>query len=276
MTIVSIITVCRNAAHCIDQCIRSVVGQSYGRIEYIIVDGASDDGTVEVVNRYRERVAIFVSEPDNGPYSAMNKGIALASGDFILFINADDFLVHQHVIRDVVDFIESHPRGDVYYGAMAIRFKDDDDIVYDPGPPDKVAEMSVDGCLPHQTTFARRQVFQRTGLFDERYRIHADYDWFLKVIADPEVELVKMGLVVSSFWAGGLSSQLEAAQREIYRIQNAAPLYQTLEWSRRRIEILQHSLLAHKFAVQHLKKALRAKVGIEIERLLKRGDRQSL
>jgi glycosyltransferase involved in cell wall biosynthesis len=271
---VSIITVCRNAAASIDACLRSIIWQTYKNIEYIVIDGRSTDKTLEIVNKYRDRIAILVSEPDDGIYSAMNKGLTRASGDFILFINADDHLVDRRAIADVIQFISRYPMGDVYYGSIEVRLQDGSKTVYHPEPPDMAAEVMVCGSLPHQATFARRQVFAHTGPFNEDYRIHADYDWFLKVIADPSLTLVRVDRVVASFRLGGTSSQLATGQPEVYRIQNASPLYRSEEWSHRRIAILQENLLAARLENERLRMELSAgKTGNAVATVLAVADR---
>jgi glycosyltransferase involved in cell wall biosynthesis len=252
----SVITVCYNAGACIENCVRSVVNQIYQNLEYIIIDGGSSDGTLEVLNRYRSQISILISEPDGGIYPAMNKGLSLATGDLIYFLNADDYFVDHNVARDVVEWITDHPAGDVYYGSIEVRREDGTRAIHEPVPPETTAESMVCGCLPHQGTFARHDVFKRSGPFDESYRYHADYDWFLKVIADPEIKLVRFNRVVASFQLGGRSSQLADGQPEVYRIQNASPLYQSEEWSRRRIAEFQKHLLIVRVENAQLKAAL--------------------
>lgn len=256
-TKVSIITVCRNAADCVETCVRTVVDQTYEHIEYIVVDGGSTDETLEIIKNYRDRIAVLISEPDNGIYSAMNKGIVRATGDLVFFLNADDYFVDDRVVADVIDFVERHPKGDVYYGSIEVRLEDGTKTIYEPDAPDKAAEIMICGCLPHQATFARCRVFEQTGPFDEAYRYHADYDWFLKIISDPKIELVQFKRVVASFHMGGVSSQLANGQPEAYHIQNASPLYQSEEWSRRRLAIFQESLLAARIENNNLKAQLR-------------------
>ena len=256
----SVITVCRNAAKSIEKCVRSVIEQSYRPIEYILIDGASTDQTPAIIQKYYDHIAVLVSEPDDGIYSAMNKGLLHATGDLVYFINADDYLVDKHVLADVAGFIETHPDADVYYGSIEIRDEDGAKLVVVPDSPDKASEFLVCGCLPHQATFARRPVFERTGLFDERYRRHADYDWFLKVVADPEMRLVRFNRTVAFFNLDGASSQLALGQPEVYRIQNSSPLYQSDGWSRRRIEILQSALLASRIENAELKRQLRGAI----------------
>jgi glycosyltransferase involved in cell wall biosynthesis len=257
-TKVSIITVCRNAAASIETCLRSVTEQSYNPIEYIVIDGSSTDQTLKIIERYRAAIAVLVSEPDGGIYSAMNKGLLRARGDLVYFINADDHLLDRHVIRDVVGFIDSNSQGDVYYGSIEIPGENNEKLSIVPDVPEKAAETFVCGCLPHQATFARRRVFDRTGLFNEDYRRHADYDWFLKVVADPELKMIRFERAVAFFNCSGASSQLALGQPEVFRIQNASPLYQSENWSRRRIEILQEAFLAARIENAELKRELRA------------------
>ena len=113
---VSIITICRNAAETIEATIKAVANQTYPNIEYVVVDGGSDDGTLAVCDRHSSTITTLVSEPDDGIYNAMNKGIGLATGDFLYFANADDYLFDANVVQNVVAFIQANPAGDVVYG----------------------------------------------------------------------------------------------------------------------------------------------------------------
>src|ERR1700733_2398323 len=98
---ITIITVCYNACHCIEKTIKSVINQTYPNIEYIIIDGASTDGTLEVINKYKNHVQKLISEKDNGIYDAMNKGVRHCSGEIIYFLNADDRLYSPDTVKDV-------------------------------------------------------------------------------------------------------------------------------------------------------------------------------
>ncbi|MBR1538500.1 MAG: glycosyltransferase, partial [Bacteroidales bacterium] len=116
---ISVVTICYNARNVVEKTILSVVGQTYGNLEYLIIDGASKDGTMTVIDRYRERIETtgrIVSEPDKGLYDAMNKGIRLATGQWILFMNADDVFVDEHVVADFAAFLEIHPEAEVVFG----------------------------------------------------------------------------------------------------------------------------------------------------------------
>ena len=181
---ISVITVCYNAEKVIQQTIQSVMNQSYTDIEYIIIDGASTDGTMELVKKYTDDKRVrYISEPDNGIYDAMNKGIRLATGDYLEFLNAGDVFVNNDVIKSVVQKIEENP-ADVMYG----------DIVYE--YPDKTTNIRVYGqfcsslfyyllgdCINHQAIFAKRECFEQR-VFNTKYQICADREWMIRVKKD--------------------------------------------------------------------------------------------
>jgi glycosyltransferase involved in cell wall biosynthesis len=265
--VVSVITVCRNAAATLEACLDCVAGQSYAAVEHIVIDGASSDGTGEILARHRDRLAVLVAEPDRGIYDAMNKGLARASGEFVIFLNADDVFVGPDSVRDAMAEIAAQPDGDVYYGALEVRMAGGRHQ-HVPPPPDRAAEEMVLGCLPHQSTFARRAVFARTGPFDLRWRRHADYDWWIKVISDPGIRLRRIRTMVASFAAGGASSDLAKGQPEVYAIQNEAPLFRSPEWDRRRLEMFQQAYLAARIEAARLREAAVA-AGIAPERSLR-------
>ena len=254
--LVSVVTVCRNAAATLEACLRSVAEQSWPAVEHIVIDGASTDETSAILERWRPRLAVLVSEPDAGLYDAMNKGVARARGAFVIFLNADDLFCGPGALRDAMAEISRQPDGDVYYGSIEVRM-DGQHIRHDPPPPDMAAEEMILGCLPHQATLARRAVFERTGPFDLRWRRHADYDWWIKVISDPGIRLRRIRTPVASFAMGGTSSDLAKGQPEVFAIQDAAALYATPEWDRRRIALFQKAWLDARIEVETLRNALR-------------------
>jgi len=173
---VSIITVCLNSVKTIEQTIQSVIKQTYQNIEYIVIDGQSVDGTLEVINKYRDHIAICVSEPDEGIYDAMNKGIRMAAGDVIGIINSDDRYDVQTVEKVIQIFNEDE--ADVVYG--------DEMLLYDGG----FAQRRVTGPLEallyrmnlsHPTVFVKKEVYEKYGIFDTQYKIAADYDFLLRI-----------------------------------------------------------------------------------------------
>ncbi len=253
---ISVITVCYNAAAHIEGCLRSVAEQTHADVEHIVIDGLSRDGTVDTVRRY-PHVTRLVSERDRGIYDAMNKGLDLVTGDYVLFLNADDRFASPSALAKAVAAIRSDPGGDVYYGSLEVRSLDGTSSVFHPPPPEEAPSLMICGCLPHQSTLARPSVFSKTGRFDLRYRYHADYDWFLKVLADCMVDVRNMQVVVGSFLMGGASSQLAKGQPEVFAIQNGSPLYASAEWDKKRIAALQEALLGERLAAARLQAEIR-------------------
>jgi glycosyltransferase involved in cell wall biosynthesis len=254
---ITIVTVCFNAAAVIEGCLRSVAEQTHNDVEHIVIDGASRDGTLAIVRRF-QHVARLVSEPDRGLYDAMNKGIALAAGDYILFLNADDRFVEKDTLKNVVRAIGADPGADVYFGALQVRPLDGTPFIVVPPAPADAPEALVTGCLPHQSTLARPAVFQKTGLFDLRYRFHAEYDWYLKILADSSIDVRRLDIPIGSFLDGGMSSRLRQAQPEVFAIQAGSPLYAGHEWDRRRIAVLQEAYLRERITVNELREQIAA------------------
>jgi glycosyltransferase involved in cell wall biosynthesis len=252
---ISIITVCFNAAHILPGCLSSVARQTYRDIEHIIVDGASTDGTAALVGQY-PHVSRFVSAADKGIYDAMNKGIGLSTGEFILFLNADDTFASDKALENAIKAIEADPGGDVYYGWLEVRPLNGAPFVHRPLSPEHGPELMVTGCLPHQSTIARKSTFNKTGLFDLQYRYHADYDWFIKILADPGIIVKAIPCPIGSFKEGGASSQLDKGQSEVFQIQARTPLYASTAWDKKRIALLQEAWLAARIEVAQLRSAL--------------------
>jgi len=233
---ISIITVCRNAEQHIEKAIQSILTQTYNNLEYIIIDGDSQDNTKAIIHQYRDQISRFISEPDGGIYNAMNKGLRFATGDYIGFINADDYLMDEHVIEDVAHLLTVHTDCDFVYGNLEVRYPSGKKVLTESQPPANMFDEMICGCLPHQASFAKADLFfSRIGLFNESNRISSDYDWFLRLVYDEAVKLYHYPRTFASYYAGGLSSQIELAVPESYRIQNQFPLYQQPYWIKRRL-----------------------------------------
>lgn len=165
---ISVVTVSYNAAETIEETIQSVVNQTYDNIEYIIIDGGSTDGTVDIIKKYADCITYWISEPDKGIYDAMNKGIAVASGDYINFMNAGDRFVNSKIV-DLLSkqIVESD---DVIYGNWKI-----DDYSSQIRYPRNLNNMKFGSCLCHQSTFTKTSLLKLQG-YDTSYRIAADYE----------------------------------------------------------------------------------------------------
>ena len=176
--LISVITVVYNGANYLEQAITSVINQDYDNIEYIIIDGGSSDGTLEIVRKYEERVDYWISESDNGIYDAMNKGIRLSSGELIGLLNSDDWY-EQGALRRVADAYTSLTENKMIVGdtfiiqeEMGIRYRVISNQNFWRGLP-----------FPHQALFVPKAVYQNVGIYDLRYRLSSDYDFLLRCVS---------------------------------------------------------------------------------------------
>ncbi len=172
---VSIITVSFNSDKTIEQTIQSVIGQTYSNIEYIIVDGGSTDGTMGIVKKYQDNIEYVVSEPDNGIYDAMNKGLKIATGDIIGIINSDDWYDIQTVQKAVSCFQKYN--SDILYGDCIYVYENGNHLRNLKYPLESLWYLMV---TPHPTVFVRKEIYQKYGVFDENYRMAADYELMLR------------------------------------------------------------------------------------------------
>ncbi len=166
---ITIITVCYNAEKDIEKTILSVINQTYDNIEYIVIDGGSNDGTLSVINKYASKIDKVISEPDKGIYDAMNKGIKLAKGDWINFMNAGDSYVDADVLKLVSDNINNNC--DIIYGDIIIE--EEFAYYYVKAKPIEMLNTEMPFC--HQTVFTKTKVIKKY-LFDLNYKILADYN----------------------------------------------------------------------------------------------------
>ncbi|MBF2073933.1 MAG: glycosyltransferase [Synechococcales cyanobacterium C42_A2020_086] len=242
---VSIITVCKNAEETVERAIQSIVGQTYPAIEYIVVDGQSEDKTCSIIERYLNHITVFVSEPDSGVYQAMNKGIQLATGNWLYFVNADDYLFDATVIQDLVEFVSEHPGCDFVYGDHEARLTTGEASIYSPASPERMLEemVTLGECLIQPACFFKADLFRQLGLFDETYRIAADYEWFARLLQTPDLQLCYYPRILISYAHGGLSGNIPALFQEVFAIQNSIPLYQQEPWLSRRMQKLQQSFI---------------------------------
>lgn len=166
----SVVTVSYNTYNCIEKTIQSVINQTYLNVEYLIIDGGSTDGTQQIIERYRDWIAYYVSERDKGLYDGMNKGIAAATGDYLLFMNADDVFASDDVLTEIARFIMENPDADVVYGnsAQVLEYG-----TYEIKP--QVAYINHKMAISHQATFVKLSLL-REHPFDLRYRYAADFE----------------------------------------------------------------------------------------------------
>ena len=214
----SVITVCYNAEATIEDTIQSVISQTYHHVEYIIVDGASKDRTMDIVNRYREHSASVVSERDKGLYDAMNKGIGLATGDYLCFLNAGDSFHEDDTLQQMVHSIHTPQLPDVLYGET--------ELVDHEGHFLRMRRLSAPEVLTwksfrqgmlvcHQAFFPRRDLVMP---YDLRYRFSADFDWCIKIMKKSKV-LHNTHLTLIDYLAEGMTTRNhKASLKERFRI----------------------------------------------------------
>lgn len=207
---ISIITSCYNREATIRDAIRSVLEQEYPDIEYIIVDGASTDGSVgaiqEAIKGYEERVR-FVSEPDHGMYEAINKGIRMATGDYIGLVHSDDFLYSTQTVAHIVEQLEKTHADFLYGDGLFVNAENTDKVVRNWIGGDYRLWKVRHGWLPlHPTCYIRREVMLKRGLYNESYRIAADSDLLFRYLLGGELSVAYLPEFIVRMRMGGLST----------------------------------------------------------------------
>lgn len=210
---ISIITVCLNSEKTIEKTIQSVVGQKDADYEYIVIDGNSTDRTLEIVRNYEKYIAVVVSEPDQGVYDAMNKGIGLATGDVIGIINGDDW--YEPGIFKTIGCYFEHSDAEVIYGNLNLISETGEIEELIPGDIEKIRyEMAT----PHPTVFVKREIYKKYGSFQLKYRLAADYELMLRLYTEG-VRFGYMDRVIANFRQGGMSEkQGEKCSEETLKI----------------------------------------------------------
>lgn len=214
---VSIITTCFNREATIGQAIESVLAQDYPDIEYIVVDGASQDGSLRLIQSYGGRIARVVSEPDSGMYEAINKGLRLATGEVVGLLHSDDVLFDRHVISDIVSCFERTGAELVYGNGLFVDAKHTAHVVRNwvSGPYRRWKVKC--GWLPlHPTVYIRRECLAQVGCYDERYKIAADTDFLLRCLYEIPLRVAYLNRYVVRMRMGGLSTD-KARRKQMWR-----------------------------------------------------------
>lgn len=216
----SIITVTYNAGKVLEDTIQSVVFQTYRNVEYIIVDGGSTDNTLDVVHKYQERISKVISEPDKGLYDAMNKGIRMATGDYLCFLNAGDELHENETLQKIVFTLKGKELPDVIYGETAIVDEEGHFLhMRRLSTPEHLHWKSFkEGMLVcHQAFFARREL-ALANPYDLRYRFSADFDWCIRIMKQSKY-LHNTHLTLIDYLNEGMTTQNhKASLKERFRI----------------------------------------------------------
>lgn len=232
----SIITVSYNAVASIEACVLSVLNQNYPDVEYIVVDGASNDGTLDVLEKYKHRFANYLSEKDEGLYHALNKGIALATGDVIGILHADDFYTSSSVISKYAMVFENEKCDAVYSDLYYVDANNTAKIVRKWKSGHYTQGAFLNGWMPpHPTFFVKREVYKRLGNFNRAFKTAADYELMLRFIHKHHIKLsylpeytIKMrtGGQSNSSWKNRINANRE--DRKAWEVNGLKPRWYTL------------------------------------------------
>ena len=196
---VSIITVCKNAGSSIRKTIESVASQSYKNIEYIVIDGGSRDGTLDILKKNREKISTLIREPDGGIYEAMNHGLTKATGDILFFLNSGDVCANSTVIERIAQAYRKRPV-DIMFGDAVVGA-----CVKEHG--ESLPYYLYKNTITHQALFAKRSVFEKYGSFDTRYKVLADLEWEVRMLVFHHVSFRYEHMPVVKYERGGLSEK---------------------------------------------------------------------
>ena len=222
MTTLTIITINRNNAPGLEKTMRSVLSQTRTDFEYVVVDGASTDGSIQVIQEYEKRFGFrlkWVSEADHGIYNAMNKGIKMASGVYLEFLNSGDCLASEDVVRRMLIALDSNGTPSILYGNM-LKDKGNGKILRDKSFAGKDITFLgfYNGTLNHSPAFIQRELFDKYGQYDESLKIVSDWKWYLQAIVLGEERPVYVDIDVSLFDMHGISEtnkELDRTERKV-------------------------------------------------------------
>ncbi len=195
---ISVITICYNSEKEIEKTIKSVVFQNYNNIEYIIVDGGSTDNTLNIINKYKSKFNIkLISEKDNGIYDAMNKGVDMATGEYINFMNSGDYFYSNNTINEIMPFLNNE---DIVYGNTKVIYKNFENIKKEPSP-----DNLWKGRIPHQSAFIKTLINKKYK-YNTKNELVADFEFFLKVYYSSG-NIKKIDKTISIFSKDGITEK---------------------------------------------------------------------
>lgn len=201
---VSLITVCYNAAPLIEKTLQSALDQTFQDFELVIVDGGSKDETMAKLTPFVSKIGSKVSEKDGGIYDAMNKGVAMAKGEYVYFLNAGDSFYDKHVLQDI--FGSSKPTADFLYGRVQ-TVNEPTGVNYVTGEEVGIKDFYFKYPICHQATFARKKIFDEIGGFNTQFKLISDTDWFIRLFKKPGISKSFMPRVVAFYDVTGATYQ---------------------------------------------------------------------
>jgi glycosyltransferase len=212
---ISIITAVYNNRENIQYAIDSVQSQNYQNIEHIIVDGNSNDGTIDIIKKNENKLAKWISEKDNGIYDALNKGLYLATGDVVGFLHSDDVYASNNVIQKIVDEFTKTKTESIYGDLQYVSKTDLENIIRYWKSKKYTGKLLKQGWMPpHPTFFVKKEIYNRHGNFDTSFKIAADYDLMLRFLGVHKISTSYIPMIITKMRVGGASNK---SIRNIYR-----------------------------------------------------------
>ena len=198
---ISIITISYNNKEGLEKTLKSVTSQDYKDFEYIVIDGGSNDGSKEILEKYSDKINYWVSEPDKGIYNAMNKGIEAANGEYLLFLNSGDFLYSNTILEEISHLLKEK---DIIYGNLEY-FNDNKTWIYNSA--EKLTfKHFINDTIPHPAAFIKKEIITKLGNYDENLKIVSDWKFFLLAICKEQVSYKKIDYIISKYDFTGISS----------------------------------------------------------------------
>lgn len=247
--LITVIVAVYNGVRTLQQCIDSIAQQSYPAKELIVIDGASTDGTVEIVEQNKEKIAYWVSEPDRGIYNAWNKGLEQVKGEWICFLGADDYFLDENVLERAAKYLAMLP-DNICVAYSQVMLLNAEEALYSIGEPwAKIKNRFKQFmCISHQGVLHRRRLFEVHGLFDESFRIAGDYDLLLRNLKTSDAFFIP-NLILTVMRLGGVSTDpgnALAGLREFRRAQlNNGLRFPGLVWLMAMARAYARTLLVH-------------------------------
>ena len=205
---ISIITVCYNSERFIKTAIESVLNQTYKNIEYIVIDGNSKDNTVQIVKSYGDKISKVVNEPDMGIYDAMNKGLKLASGDYLGILNSDDFYINNTVIEQIVDTLEKNKTDSLFTDLIYVDNQNvENEIRYWKSGNFKSNSFKKGWHPPHPTFFVKNEVYKRYGYFTLKFKLAADFELMLRFLEKHKISSCYLPIPTIKMRLGGATNK---------------------------------------------------------------------
>lgn len=214
---VSIITSCFNREATISQAIESVLAQDYPNIEYIVIDGASKDHSLQIINQYKNKISLIISEPDRGMYEAINKGLKLATGDIVGLLHSDDFFYSKDIISQIVQKFQTSEADFVYGNGLFVDYENTNKVIRNWIGGNYSKWKVKHGWLPlHPTCYIKKNCIDKLGLYDESYKIAADSDFLFRYLYEADIKVAYLNEYIVKMCMGGLSTD-KAKRKQMWK-----------------------------------------------------------